>query len=66
MAEPEVVIASQPESTPAADVEMSEDAADSGAAAAAAGAGENGEGQAEPSGLEDIEPEVPERITFLE
>lgn len=64
MAEPEVVIADpSADTTPAADVEMggAEEGTDNGASA------DNGEAEdVEPSGLEDIEPEFPERITFLE
>lgn len=57
MSEPEVVINdASADATPAADVEME----------GAEETGENGEEQAEPSGLEDIEPEIPERVTFLE
>lgn len=54
MAEPEVVI--DPTEGDAADIEMVEE--DEGTA-------ENGD-EGEPTGLEDIEPTIPERTTFLE
>lgn len=60
MAESDIVIPVASEDvTPAADVEMggAEESAENEAPA---------DGEIEPSGLEDIEPEVPERVTFLE
>jgi len=62
MAEPEVLIVDpSADNTPAPDVEMggAEDA-DNGAST------QNEDGDVEPSGLENIEPDVPERVTFLE
>lgn len=60
MAEPEVVINDpSADTTPAADVDM-------GGADEAEDRGENGDGDIEASGLENIEPEVPERVTFLD
>lgn len=55
MAEPEVVIA---EGDPAGDEEMGEADVEEGT--------ENAPEDGEPTGLEDIEPTIPERTTFLE
>ena len=62
MAEPEVVIPPlSADTTPAADVEM--DGAEEGENGEST---EHGEGDVEPSGLENIEPDILGRVTFLE
>lgn len=62
MAEPEVVVVDPSAESTLADIDMS--GADEGAENAA----ENGEGEdyGDATGLEDMEPEVPARVTFLE